>query len=492
MRLRFFFFLPLLTGVACVDPAPSGASTSNEPPSCGLEECTCDVYWYDYILFAGRDFRKNEVLPMFSQDAVVRFRQHSRKAWPRWNRYHQLHQVKDQPYHFACTPGAEWPLQCHSRLYNTRLNITDNEAAAQVYADKTITVGEPLFLDCPMEDRSNRWRLEDIFVPSISFLQEHAMCVDKLTIPEPGSALAKRTLAAGSMVAFGPTIHMHRSELWDHENERYEPFIEKAFGHPATDLLLLPNSPFFSSIPHNHTHANVELQWDFDPGITPASHFGNKPTNQLFAEKEQAELWVKLVATRDIAPGEPVYLDAGADWSTGQPRRVPEGFFPPAWLAQETTGDMFPSLLLPQLEPGQVHPVIVDTTNKPLGNKLNRVGLPPQLADMMQEWANETGLLDQLDRYVIDKTLQRGGEERFRVANGTWWTRRFEKSWQSDMHYIATDDDESNEQFFHALSRAGMDKVLQGVGQHFNLTQLTCFYPSYIVVSHCVNAHMVS
>lgn len=490
-----------LAALAKSSVATTETATTTEAPTCSdgdRQACAgCDVYWYDYGLYAGRDFERNEILPTFSEDVVLQFRQHSRLIWPRWNRYHHLHQVPNRPYHFTYAPGPEWPLECHERLYNTRLLKTptnNNGTLYQVYADRKLTVGEPLFLDCSLDDRSVDWQIEDLTMPSLPFLQEHGVCIDTLVASHDGGATAKRFLAKGSHIAFGPVLHMHRNELWDEDRQRYEDVIQYAYGHPQTDLLLLPHAPHFSRIAARTTEStlpNAELQWDFDQGMTADDYFGERPTHLLFSRAEQAWLWVKVVATRDIAVGEPVVVDASAG-GAHQPRQVPDGFFPAAWLAQEETNYRIPQMLYPKLETGQVHPVEVDTTGQPLADYVHRVGLPPKFADTMEAWANEIGLTDILERYVTDKILPRGGEERFRVANGTWWTRRFGKTWQSDMHYIATDDDESNEQYFHKLAEGGFDNVLRGIGSHFNLTQLTCFYPSYIVVSHCVNAHMVS
>jgi hypothetical protein len=43
-----------------------------------------------------------------------------------------------------------------------------------------------------------------------------------------------------------------------------------------------------------------------------------------------------------------------------------------------------------------------------------------------------------------------------------------------------------------ALSNAGFDTVLEGIGKHFNISRLSCFYPSYIAVSHASFSYMHS
>lgn len=454
----------------------------------------CSYYWYDYVLYAGRDFARHEVLPVFSDDVVVhKFRQHSHRAWPRWNRYYYLHATTQQqqqptPYLFDYTPGLEWPLECHDRFYNVRMNGT------VVHTDRPILAGEPLFLECAAgeDDRATTWRWEELdHRPIETLVAEGAICLESVRLHTEGQATARRAIPQQTTVAMGKALHMHRTELWDVEQQRYEPIVEYMYGVPdRTDLMVLPNGPIFSSIRCSAASGktpNVALVWDLE-GETPEDLF-TKPTPILFARDEWAPwMWLRIDTLRDLEEDEELTIDCGSDWQRGHVRQYP-GLFPEAWLRNETTGDVWPEIDLTELGPGQVAAVHMNDGQQ-LAPFLHRVGLPEGFADAMQEWGETLGLLDFLGRYTNDKTLAKGAEERFRVHNGTWWTRRFGNTWQSNMHYIATDDDESNEQFFHALASAGFDKVLQGIGEHFGLKQLTCFYPSYIVVSHCVNAFM--
>jgi hypothetical protein len=259
---------------------------------------------------------------------------------------------------------------------------------------------------------------------------------------------------------------------------------------------LLPFAPIFAAVATtNDTNLlNAILAWDMDQDI---SHYLNhKPTRYQFGDYEQAQLWVKLIATKDIGMDEIIYV---YDTETiGGERPVPDGFFPPKWLSRErralldpiTHQFQFDTIELTKLSPGVVGPVTVTATQHPLGQYLHRVGLPPTLIPTMTEWGHQLGVLDHLKRYVLDKTLEIGDDERTIFRNGTWWIRRFDSSWHSNMHYVAVDDDESSDQYFAALHKGGFDQVLRGVGEYFNMTQLTCFYPTFIVVNHCVQSMM--
>ncbi|KAL7566803.1 hypothetical protein ACA910_019394 [Epithemia clementina (nom. ined.)] len=423
--------------------------------------------------------------------------------------------------------------------------------------DRPVQAMEALFQDCEGRVKNNKGVLNDLDLPrhltaegnpfsvnqtrdyilqsgkgfcldNVLYQDPHVVVVDPKDQPtttkksskepkwHPKGVWAKRHLKKGATVTAGKALHMHRAEFWNADAKINEELIAYTYGHKDTDLLVLPMAPIFSSIRSIHmtdtdddkSDANVILQWDTDEAaeevFTDVSQF-------MFGSSEENILWVKIVALRDIVRGEPLLLDyTYAEpmkmMSPGGPteRNVPYNLFPLEWLADEERAPMdpvthefiFPKLALPQLKPGQLHPVeLIDHKTgdqKPLASYIHRVGLPDTLADTMESWAREIGVLEKIQRYVVDKTLPRGDEERFRVNGATWWTRRFDSSWRSNMHYVAVDDDLATKHFFEALHRGQFDTVLQGIGEYFNLTTLTCFYPTYIVVNHCVQSYMHS
>jgi hypothetical protein len=309
----------------------------------------------------------------------------------------------------------------------------------------------------------------------------------------------KRTLQVDDVITMGLAVHMHRAEFWNVTSQANEPLISYTYGHPQSDLLLLPMAPIFASVRTTADMSQVNTKLAFDMDDPDMELYLYKPTRYQFGQYEQAILYVKLIATKPIQVGEVLYIYKNQ--TVGGERPVADNFFPSRWLQREKRAPLDPvthefhfdnSLDLPKLAPGTVGPATVSTTQQPLGHYLHRVGLPPNLIPTMTAWGEKLGVLDHLRRYVDDKTLDIGGEERTIFQNGTWWVRRFDNSWQSNMHYVAVDDDESQEQFFTALYKGGFDTVLQGVGEYFNLTQLTCYYTTFIVVSHCVQSMMHS
>mmetsp|Transcript_9537 Transcript_9537/g.20233 ORF Transcript_9537/g.20233 Transcript_9537/m.20233 type:complete len:270 (-) Transcript_9537:74-883(-) len=83
-----------------------------------------------------------------------------------------------------------------------------------------------------------------------------------------------------------------------------------AFGHPDSSVLLSPYGPSVSFINHaSGGEANVRLQW-----VEPSHEWMNKSVNWLERNAENAQLSFDFIATRDIQPGEEIFLDYGDEW----------------------------------------------------------------------------------------------------------------------------------------------------------------------------------
>ena len=196
-------------------------------------------------------------------------------------------------------------------------------------------------------------------------------------------------------------------------------------------------------------------------------------------------------------------MDYGQEWQTAweerdltQPFRhdigLDRSFFPQQWLDNQVKDEPFPDLDLETLQPGQVSRVKL-MTGQELGQYLHRVGLPRNFTAKLNQWSEDMGITRVMQDLILNgKGLKKDGQERVRINGGTWWIKRFDGNWQSNMHYITPDDDASNEQFMVALGEAGFDQVLAGIGHHFDLKRLSCFYASFIAVSHCVYSYMHS
>ena len=338
---------------------------------------------------------------------------------------------------------------------------------------------------------------------------------------------AKRGLRQGSVVAVGDVLHLHRAEVWNPRTQTNQPIMAYCYGHAQTNVLLLPYAPMFHVIPscaswtttgtatttnNNKTasssfrlrHANVRLEWNLNRSV---EELFDRPSDQLFAAREVSGLSWKLVATRDIARGDPLCLDyEHAPTNHGGPteRWVPYDLFPPTWLNQEQRTPVdpvthqfpFPTVHLPPLTPGQVHPVEwSDNTNQAVSSHMFRVGLPPSLRTAIYNWTQEVGILERTQQYVADKVL---GNEPLRdehefqlLSDGSWWRARpFYGHARANLYIVMLEDDAATQRALQQWSRHGLDTVLQGMGRYFGFHELTCYEPALIVVNHCIESNL--
>lgn len=166
-------------------------------------------------------------------------------------------------------------------------------------------------------------------VRSLEWLEENGMCLDNIrpgpsTVSGAGKgAFATRFIGKSSIIAPVPVVqilrrHLEIYERMDEEDEDSEVefvghqlLLNYCYGHPKSSLLFFPYSPVVNYINHNSERANAELRWstrDFHKkewmGLTP----------EYLARKSHAGLVMEIVATRDVGPGEEIFLDYGREW----------------------------------------------------------------------------------------------------------------------------------------------------------------------------------
>jgi hypothetical protein len=88
--------------------------------------------------------------------------------------------------------------------------------------------------------------------------------------------------------------------------------LNYAYGHPESSLLLFPYSPVVNYVNHDATKFNAELRWS----SAFASHHADwlERTPDDLEHEAHAGLIMELVATREIAADEEVFLDYGPAW----------------------------------------------------------------------------------------------------------------------------------------------------------------------------------
>ena len=66
-----------------------------------------------------------------------------------------------------------------------------------------------------------------------------------------------------------------------------------------------------------------------------------------------------------------------------------------------------------------------------------------------------------------------------------WMIQRPKSHWKSNMHWTSPADEAAHDDYLQVLSKGGFDRVLQAVGDYFELDALSAYHLSFIGDSHC-------
>lgn len=190
------------------------------------------------------------------------------------------------------------------------------------------------------------------------WLDEYGFCVDnirsgKSTIPYGGrGAFANRPIPQGGFIAPVPLTHLPDKAALDlHPLQQdangnfvrsaddvvgQQQFVNYCLGHPESSMLFFPSSPVVPFVNHADT-PNAKLVW--------SKHVNHQkmwlsmaPEELLSQENMYLGLLMELVALRDIAEGEEIFIDYGEEWKAAYAKHTEEwkkaiaaGTLPSAW-----------------------------------------------------------------------------------------------------------------------------------------------------------------
>ncbi|GAX14185.1 hypothetical protein FisN_20Hh193 [Fistulifera solaris] len=179
---------------------------------------------------------------------------------------------------------------------------------------------------------------------SIQELNEHGRCVDQMiirasTVPQAGrGAFARRFLPQGSVVASTPLMFFPNDYLmlmyegsWFEKDtqpnpnkvEHHQIFYNYCWNHPESSIFLCPYGIGVNYINHgkNGTAANARLQWAKDGEMRHNDEvLQSHPRKMLNIASPR--LYMDIVATRDIQPGEEIFFDYGEAWQSAWDQHV--------------------------------------------------------------------------------------------------------------------------------------------------------------------------
>eukprot|EP00571_Detonula_confervacea_P015902 CAMPEP_0172302918 /NCGR_PEP_ID=MMETSP1058-20130122/4556_1 /TAXON_ID=83371 /ORGANISM="Detonula confervacea, Strain CCMP 353" /LENGTH=351 /DNA_ID=CAMNT_0013013575 /DNA_START=358 /DNA_END=1413 /DNA_ORIENTATION=+ len=145
------------------------------------------------------------------------------------------------------------------------------------------------------------------------------------------------------------------------------------------------------------------------------------------------------------------------------------------------------TFLLPELNAGEVES-LQWSDGAEVQDYAARVGLPPALVPTLTKYAEDMGLMDIMLQRPYGPRFKSDGVEWHEFASPyqteggaevrkfTWEVKKplSEKvtRWHSDAHWFNTADEVAHEDALHTLAKGGFDAVLEGMGIHFDLTEL--------------------
>jgi len=175
------------------------------------------------------------------------------------------------------------------------------------------------------------WNAPKDFIRSAEWLEENGLCMDNLragisTVPQAGrGAFATRFLPEGSIITPMPLIHHYcknSSVYHPHHNytsKRKQILLNYCFGHATSSLLLCPYGALTALVNHNSHSPNAKIRWSTSKHHNP--HWLNMPLKEL-CQIQHTALMFDLIATRNISPGEEVFIHYGQEWETAWNKHI--------------------------------------------------------------------------------------------------------------------------------------------------------------------------
>jgi hypothetical protein len=166
-----------------------------------------------------------------------------------------------------------------------------------------------------------------------------------------------------------------------------------------------------------------------------------------------------------------------------------DDFYPRHWLLPEPQpyGDFIAS----PLTPGMMAPIRWQSSAQVVTPWAFRVGVPASVRQVLLEYCESMGIMDIFRHVTIEgNALQARQNGYLPLADGTkWYLQRPGPEWRSNLHWLSPGDEHSHEHYLQALSAAGFDTVLDGVGKYLGMDGLVAFHVTFIAVSQSTEGY---
>ena len=166
-----------------------------------------------------------------------------------------------------------------------------------------------------------------------------------------------------------------------------------------------------------------------------------------------------------------------------------DDFYPRHWLLPDPApyGDFIAS----PLPPGMMAPIRWQSSSEVVTPWAFRVGVPASVRQVLLEYCESMGIMD-VFRHVTSQgnALQAKQNGYLPLPDGTkWYLQRPGPEWRSNLHWLSPGDERSHFHYLQALSVAGFDTVLEGVGKYLGMDSLVAFHVTFIAVSQSTEGY---
>lgn len=139
--------------------------------------------------------------------------------------------------------------------------------------------------------------------------------------------------------------------------------------------------------------------------------------------------------------------------------------------------ELEPDFLIPRhLDVGEMVPVRWRENLQPVDGSEGEtfvVGFPPELHDEFAAYVEKSGMMDVARKILYDEEALRPEEHRiYTLDDGHKWGAMIQGEWNTDMVWLDPADEECFESLLSILRRGGFDKVLERIGETFDLQGL--------------------
>jgi hypothetical protein len=366
------------TDIKCAGgTCPTPPDANNAPPDCGLWLGPSPIkeneaHGFGLGTFTGRSIPKGSavdvaelVIPLFDSNLHTHHPPLREYVWDGSN----MPDIPLESQHgtFLFIPGLAAIAACTSQNYNAalvgtgaatlpRYNVVEDNAGVSRWSDATagsfsyrnnvtytavrdIVAGEEITVQCEDDDYDGGAYYLSTFSPSDNAVVcvDDNLRVDVSTIAGAGRGVfSKRSISKGSVLTSTPVVPIHEKEMNvvagnadGADRPQKQLLLNYCYGHPRSDLLLLPYGPlvnYINHVPDTTRPANAVIQWH--PTDSSSSNNDKLPRRQQHHHPELLEmsgakvarvhgkgLMMDIVALRDIAPNEEIFLDYGPEWT---------------------------------------------------------------------------------------------------------------------------------------------------------------------------------